>query len=93
MSDEVPKLDRELVEDCLNRISAGDKDAAFDLAQLYMARVVHKDVNSTLDVIEGLARQSAALGSEEAAEFLSSDWPELRLVFERRLTRVLRSDS
>jgi len=92
MSDEVPKFDRELVKDCLNRISAGDKDAAFDLAQLYMARVVHKDVSSTLDVIEGLARQSAVQGSEEAAEFLSSDWPELRLVLERRLTRVLRSD-
>ena len=80
-------VNHELVVDCLQRISSGDRNAAFDLAQFYMSRVVKRDVEVMLDVIEGLARQSAVLGSEESKLFLEEDWTELRLVLGKRLAR------
>ena len=79
--------DQELAAEFFQRISANDEDAAFDLAQFYMARVVKKDVEAMLHVIEGLARASAARGSAHAKVFLDEDWLELRAVLLKRLTR------
>jgi hypothetical protein len=81
--------DQELAAEFLQRISAGDEDAAFDLAQFYMARVVRKDVEAMLHVIEGLARASAARGSTDAKTFLDKDWAGLRAVLLKRLQRDL----
>lgn len=92
MEENAAEINHELIRECLERISSGDKDAAFDLAQLYMTRVVKQDVEVMLCVIEGLARQSAALGSAEAKDFLEGDWPGLKPVLERRLGRTFRSD-
>ncbi len=86
-------INHELAADCLKRISDGDPEAAFDLAQFYMARVVKKDVEAMLYVIEGLARQSAALGSAESKLFLSDDWVELRAVLKKRLAREFSAPS
>lgn len=91
MEDEAAETNHELVRECLERISSGDKEAAFDLAQLYMSRVVKQDVEVMLLVVEGLARQSAALGSSEAKDFLAGEWSELRQVLARRLERTFRS--
>lgn len=93
MDENAAQVNHELIRACLDRISSGDKDAAFDLAQLYMTRVVQKDVHAMLSVVEGLARQSIALGSTEAKDFLEGDWPQLRQVLERRLNRTFLSDS
>lgn len=91
MEENSAEMNHELVRECLERISSGDKDAAFDLAQLYMTRVVKQDVEVMLLAIEGLARQSAALGSTEARDFLAGEWSELKQVLARRLERTFRS--
>lgn len=80
--------DQELAAEFLQRISANDEDAAFDLAQFYMARVVKKDSEAMLHVIEGLARASAAQGSTQAKVFLEEDWTGLRPVLLKRLKRL-----
>lgn len=80
--------DQELAEEFFARISADDDDAAFDLAQFYMARVVKKDPEAMLHVIEGLARASAARGSAHAKVFLQEDWSGLRPVLLKRLRRL-----
>jgi hypothetical protein len=87
---EAAEVSHQLIKETLRRISKGDKEAALELAQLYMTRVVKLDVAVMLAAIEGLALQSAALGSSGAKKFLR-DWPELRGVLERRLHRTLRS--
>ena len=89
--EEAAEVNHKLIKETLQRISKGDKEAALELAQLYMTRVVKLDVDVMLAAIEGLALQSAALGSPGAKKFLS-DWPELRGVLERRLQRTLRSE-
>ena len=86
MSDHA-EINHEIAAECLERITSGDQNAAFDLAQLYMSRVVKRDIDAMLYVIEGLARQSAAMGSPESREFLKDDWPSLREVLKKRLTR------
>jgi hypothetical protein len=83
--------DQELAAEFFQRISADDEDAAFDLAQFYMARVVKKDVEAMLHVIEGLARVSAARGSTHAKVFLDEDWAGLRPVLLNRLKREFKS--
>ena len=83
--------DQELAAEFFQRISADDEDAAFDLAQLYMARVVKKDFEAMLHVIEGLARASAARGSTHAKVFLDEDWAGLRAVLLNRLQREFKS--
>ena len=88
MNEDAAQINHALIEECLDRITAGDKDAAFDLAQLYLTRVVHKDIAAILSVVDGLARQSATLGSTDAAGFLKDDWPDLRMVIEKRLKRT-----
>jgi hypothetical protein len=93
MQDDPAEINHQLIRESLDRITAGDKEAAFHLAQLYMTRVVKMDVEVMLSVIEGLARQSAALGSADAIRFLEDDWAKLRQVLHRRLTRTFRSDS
>jgi hypothetical protein len=90
MGEKAAEVNHQLIKECLKRISAGDKEAALELAQLYMTRVVKLDVEVMLSVIEGLALQSASLGSVDAKTFLS-DWPELRAVLDRRLRRTLSS--
>ncbi|HEV7606574.1 MAG TPA: hypothetical protein VGO61_04520 [Steroidobacteraceae bacterium] len=81
--------DQDLAAEFFQRISADDEDAAFDLAQFYMARVVKKDAEAMLHVIEGLARASAARGSTHAKVFLEEDWSGLRPVLLKRLNRQL----
>ena len=85
--------DQELAAEFLQRISADDEDAAFDLAQFCMARVVKKDVEAMLHIIEGLARASAARGSTHAKVFLDEDWAALRAVLLKRLRREFKSRS
>lgn len=81
------EINHELVQDCLKRISSGDAEAAFELAQLYMSRMDENDVDVMLWLIEGLARQSAALGSNDAQDFLTNQWEALREPLRRRLLR------
>lgn len=81
--------DEELVAEFFERISSDDEDAALDLAQFYMARVVKKDAEAMLHVIEGLARASAARGSAHAKAFLEENWPGLRPILRRRLRQLL----
>ena len=81
--------DEELVAEFFERISSDDEDAALDLAQFYMARVVKKDAEAMLHVIEGLARASAARGSAHAKAFLEENWAGLRPILLRRLRQLL----
>ena len=78
----------ELLADCLLRISAGDPMGAHDLANFWMAHVFDRDPVIELGIVEGLMRQSVQLGSEEAKEFISKMWPDMRPILEKRLRKL-----
>lgn len=81
-------ISHEHAQECLERISSGEADGAYEFAQIFMSRVPQKDIEIILLAAEALARQSAALGCAEAQAFLVKEWPELKSVLERRLNRV-----
>jgi hypothetical protein len=87
----MPSLDdaaKDLMHDCLARISKGDSNAAFDLASFWMGHIADQDTEIKLAIAEGLARQSAALGSKEAELFLRESWPSMKEVLRKRLDRL-----
>jgi len=79
--------DREIVAEFFERIDQRDEEAAFDLAQFCLPRIVEGNFDAMLDTIEGLSRASANLGSPHAQAFLSEDWTSLRAILLRRLRR------
>jgi hypothetical protein len=81
--------DAEIVAEIFERISNGDEEAAFDLAQFCMPRVVKRDVDAMMDMIEGLSRASERLGSTHAKAFLNEDWKALRAILAKRIRREL----
>jgi len=76
---------RELVDDCLLRISKGDKSAAFDLASVFMSHVYQKDVDLNLSIIEALALLAASQDDEIINKFINTQWPVMKESVRRRL--------
>lgn len=81
-------ISHELLDDCLQRITAGNPQGALDLANFWIGHLVDRDPVIELGIVEGLMRQSAQLGSGEASKFLSTTWPDLRPILEKRLKRL-----
>lgn len=79
---------RELVDDCLTRISAGDPGAAFDLASAFMSHVDAKDVHMNLAVAQALATLAKLQGCSEAADFLEGQWSDMKTVLGKRWRRA-----
>jgi len=77
----------ELIDDCLFRISQGDPNAAFDLAQVSINHVDEDTIKIFLALIEGLTRQSSKLGSDAAKEFLEEQWSSMKTILEIRYKR------
>ena len=82
------EISYELLDDCLQRISQGDSMGTHDLANFWMAHVFDRDPIIELGVVEGLMRQSAQLGSEQAKEFIKNVWPQMRAILEKRLKKL-----
>src|SRR3954451_2738596 len=78
---------REIIQDCLARIKAGDPNAAMDLAREFWGRLDQKDISLNLAVIEALATISKLQGSPEAVEFLENQWLEIQWISFRRLKK------
>jgi hypothetical protein len=83
----IDETGREIIQDCLSRIQAGDPDAAMDLAREFWGRLDQKDIGLNLAVIEALATIAKQQGSAEAAEFLEKQWPEIQWISFRRLKK------
>jgi hypothetical protein len=79
---------KELVADCLTRISSGDAGAAFDLASAFMSHVDAKDIGINLAVVEALATLAKVQGSPDAAAFLDGQWPEMQGILRKRWRRA-----
>ena len=78
---------QKLVSECLIKIEEGDPDAGTMLAQIFLGELPCKDVYVPLAVVEALLRQSEALGSSDAKEYLETQWPQLKGIFVKRLGR------
>lgn len=79
---------RELIEDCLGRIAAGDASAAFDLASAFMSHVDAKDVELNLAIVEALATLAKLQGCADAADFLTGQWPDMKAILGKRWRRA-----
>lgn len=79
---------RELIDDCLDRIAAGDPSAAFDLASTFMSHVDAKNVELNLAIVEALATLSKLQGCSEAGDFLAKQWPDIKVVISKRWQRA-----
>lgn len=79
---------QEVVQDCLERLRAGDPNAPFDLASSFMTHADSKNVDLYLAIVEALATVSKNSGSKEAATFLQDQWPDLKNAFRRRWLRA-----
>lgn len=77
----------ELLHDCLERITAGDSAGFHNLAFFWMGHVTDRDPVIELGLVEGLMRQSAAMGNTEAAKFLREAWPDTRVMLAKNLSR------
>lgn len=84
----IDAVTRELITDCLNRISAGDASAAFDLALAFMSHADAKDVELNLAVIEALATLGKLQGCAEAANFLDRQWVDMKAILGKRWRRA-----
>ena len=79
---------RNLIEDCLSRIAAGDASAGFDLASVYMGHAHEKDIGVSLAIIEGLATLAKLQGCAEAQDFLTTQWADMQIVLRKRWLRA-----
>jgi hypothetical protein len=84
----VDAITRELINDCLGRIAAGDPSAAFDLASTVMSHVDAKDVGLNLAIVESLVMLSKLQGCAEAADFLEGQWPDMKTILGKRWQRA-----
>jgi len=81
-------ISRELVNDCLKRIAEGDPDAAFDFSTAAISHMDARNIAFSLAIVDAFATVSKQQGSTAASEFLSDQWPELKLVLEKRWRRA-----
>lgn len=79
---------REIIADCLERISKGDSCAAFDLASQVMSHADAKDIELNLAIVEALTLVSQRSGCEPAEKFLASQWKEMKEVLRKRWGRA-----
>jgi hypothetical protein len=73
----IDSTSRELIDDCLSRISNGNARAAFDLASAFMSHADSRDIGLNLVVVEALATLAKAKGCPEAVAFLDGQRPHL----------------
>ena len=78
---------REIISDCLERISRGDPCAMFDLAAQVMSHADSKDIGLNLAIVEALALMSKRSGCEPAEKFLASQWSAMKEVLRTRWAR------
>jgi alkylhydroperoxidase family enzyme len=81
---ELDSTTRELIADCLARISDGDACAAFDLASTFISYVSEKDIALNLAVIEALVTLAKLQGCADATAFLEGQWPAMEPILQRR---------
>lgn len=79
---------RELIDDCLSRISNGDAYAAFDLASAFMSHADARNIGLNLVVIEALATLAKAQGCPDAVAFLDNKWPDMKDILRKRWQRA-----
>jgi len=84
----VDSTTRELIADCLARISKGDACAPLDLASAFMSHADTKDVGVYLAVVEALATIAKMQGCAEADNFLQGRWPDMRAILRKRWERA-----
>jgi len=83
---------REIINDCLQRISSGDPCAPFDLASQVMSYADSRDIGMNLAIVEALALLSKRGGCEPAEKFLASQWSDMKDVLRKRWARNGLSD-
>lgn len=83
---------RELIADCLLRITSGDTCAAFDLASAFMGHLHEKDMGLNLAVIEGLVVLAKVQGCTHAGQFLADEWSDMQMILRKRWQRAGFSD-
>ena len=79
---------RELIADCLDRISRGDACAPLDLASVFMSHADAKDITVHLAVVEALAVISKIQGCDDSHKFLEDQWPEIQAILRKRWERA-----
>jgi hypothetical protein len=79
---------RELIADCLGRISRGDACAALDLASAFMSHADSRDTELNLAVVEALAVLAKNQGCADAPAFLQDQWPDMRVILRKRWARA-----
>lgn len=79
---------RELIADCLSRISQGDACAALDLASAFMSHADSKDIGLNLAVVEALATLAKNQGCPDAPTFLQGQWSEMQAILRKRWERA-----
>ena len=84
----VDSTSRELIADCLARISKGDACAPLDLASAFMSHVDAKDIGLNLAVVEALATIAKMQGCAEAGNFLQGQWPDMQAILRKRWERA-----
>lgn len=80
-------IDSKLLKEFSRRVSEGDPDAGFDLAQFFWGHLPSNEVNLHIAVIEALIFQSAAMGSTDSQEYLKDMWPKMKEALVKRLIR------
>ena len=78
---------REIIHDCMSRLSAGDSCAAFDLAGLVIAHADSKDIELNLAIVEALALASKQRGCDAAEKFLGEEWEPMKQILRKRWAR------
>ena len=84
----VDSTTRELVADCLARISKGDACAPLDLASAFMSHADAKDIGLNLAVVEALATIAKMQGCAAAGSFLQGQWPDMQAILRKRWERA-----
>jgi hypothetical protein len=84
----VDSTTRELIADCLARISQGDACAPFDLASTFLSHADAKDIGLNIAMAEALTVISQMQGCNEATKFLQEQWPEMQAILRKRWKRA-----
>jgi hypothetical protein len=78
---------RELIADCISRISKGEACAALDLASAFMSHADSRDIGLNLAVVEALVTSAKIAGCADAANFLDNQWPQMQTILRKRWAR------
>ena len=76
-------------KELLSAVKKGDASSGFGIAHMLLSEGPNYDPELLLDIVEGVLELSRVAGSSESDIFLNEEWPALKPIHLKRLSKDL----